>query len=111
MSDTATWKREPLDGGVSSGCLNCGGRGSVHPLDGTLGVGFGMCAVTKDDETVWFEGPDTEEYPTLQQFEDMARQDPEHDWTVSYDAPMWSGVWQRHGEDEWVLVERGEGFA
>lgn len=111
---SAPWKVEPLDGGVSSGCLNCGGREAVHPLDGMLGVGFGNCDVTRDGRPVWWEEANSdsdEPMPTLQRFEDMAAADPDHDWRVSYVAPLWSGSWQRHGVGEWNLIDRGMGFA
>lgn len=105
------WWIEPLDGGASSGCLNCGGRSSRHELHAQLGVGFGMCVVTKDGMSVWEENSEVDDYPALQEFEDMASQDPDHDWRVVYDAPMWSGTWQRQGDGEWNLIERGIGFA
>lgn len=101
-----------LEGGVSNGCLNCPDRPNMLPLTATLGVGFGMCAVVKDGADVWYEDPHSDdEYPTLQQFEDMAKADPDHDWRAIFDAPMWSGTWQRQGEGQWMLIERGMGFA
>jgi hypothetical protein len=108
--DKPTWWREPLEGPVSSGCLNCGSRPYVHPLEVKLGVGFGGCWVSRDDVTVWHEEDRDEDCPTLGQFEDMAAEDPDHDWQVVYDAPLWNGTWQRH-DGEWVCVEKGMGFA
>jgi len=79
-------------------------------LEVKLGVGFGGCWVSRDDVTVWHEEDRDEDCPTLGQFEDMAAEDPDHDWQVVYDAPLWNGTWQRH-DGEWVCVEKGMGFA
>lgn len=105
------WLVEPLEGGVSNGCLNCPSRPNMLPLDAMLGVGFGQCMVVKDHDVVWSENVDTEDYPTLAEFEAMAVADPDHDWRAIFDAPMWSGTWQRQDEGTWLLIERGEGFA
>lgn len=107
-----TWLVPPLEGGTTNGCLNCPTRPNMLPLDTLLGVGFGQCFVSKDDETVYFEDPNDEDGPPeLATFEAMATFAPDHDWRVTFDAPLWSGTWQRQGDGEWLLIERGEGFA
>ena len=78
------------------------------PLMAMLSVGFGSVTVTRDDETVW-SGDDPR--VRLRRFERRAAADLEHDWRVRFDAPLWDGVYQRHGERHWVLIEKGLGFA
>lgn len=112
QTNVPDWLVPPLEGGVSNGCLNCPSRPNMLPLDAMLGVGFGQCFVSKGDESVWFEDSnDDAELPLLERFEAMAAADPDHDWRAVFDAPMWSGTWQRQGEGTWLLIERGEGFA
>lgn len=43
--------------------------------------------------------------------EALASKDPNHDWRISFDAPLYSATYQRHAERHWVLVEKGDGFA
>lgn len=112
--DRPDWFVEPLEGGVRNGCLNCPDRPNMLPLEAMLGVGFGQCLVVKGDEVVWSEpynDEGEEDLPRLARFETMALNDPDHDWRAIFDAPLWSGTWQRHGPGEWLLIERGEGFA
>jgi hypothetical protein len=89
-------------------CNICPPRTEAMPLDAPLAIGFGQVEVTKGDETVW-QGDDAG--VLLYRFEAEALRDPDHDWRVSIDGPLYSAVYQRHGRGYWVLVERGEGFA
>jgi hypothetical protein len=77
-------------------------------MSAVLAVGFGQVMVTKDDEVVW-SGDD--EHVWLRRFERRAAADPKHDWRVCFNAPLSDATYQRHGEREWVLIERGMGFA
>jgi hypothetical protein len=101
-------KLPPHEGSHSKGCLCCGSVVETLPLSTVLAVGFGMVTVTRDDDVVW-AGDD--EHVWLRRFERRAQADPDHDWRVRFDAPLWDGVYQRHAEGEWVLVEKGRGFA
>jgi hypothetical protein len=79
-----------------------------------VAVGFGYAAVTKDREEVWHEPREWtswEDLPTVQTFENMARRDPDHDWRAIMDGPLHGETYQRHGPNEWVLVESNQGFA
>jgi hypothetical protein len=102
-----TWtKHEPIEG--FSHCLNCPPRPKVADLDTPLAIGFGAVAIVRDDEFVWSaDDPDK----LLSEFEEQAKADPDHDWRLQIDGPLYSAVYQRHDEGQWVLVERGEGFA
>ncbi|MGB3203762.1 MAG: hypothetical protein WBB28_02100 [Crinalium sp.] len=85
--------------------------GSLAEMDMILAVGFGQAEIRKDGNLVYEEPRDEENYKSLSDFEKLARESPESDWTCHLNAPLWSAKWQRQGEDKWVLVEGGEGFA
>ena len=83
-------------------------------MDREIGVGasFGDAWFSKDDEILWQEGGNhVDKYPTVQQVEDMARADPDHDWRIAFFSPMNKTEYQRQGDGLWVLVKNGEGFA
>lgn len=108
-SESSGWEKlPPLDGGSGHGCLNCPGKPHALPMSTVLAVGFGMVTVTKGDEVVWV-GDD--EHRWLRRYERMAAADPDHDWRVEFIGPLSESTYQRQGEREWVLVERGMGFA
>jgi hypothetical protein len=109
MSETATeWRKlEPLERGPV-GCLNCGPKPTTLRMSRELCVGFGQVWVTRDDETIW-AGDDPHVW--VRRFERRAADDPDHDWRIHFDAPLWDATYQRHGEREWVLVKKGLGFA
>ena len=106
-----SWEKLPvIEGGVSSGCLHCGTKPTELPLTKLLAVGFGEVVVTKDRFHVWSEGSEGGD-KLLEEFEKLAQEDPDHDWRVSFDAPMYSATWQRQGHGKWMLVAKGDGFA
>ena len=97
---------------IHHGCLNCGGTAEIAPLDMWVCVGFGSAQVTKGDEVIYQEDPNSEEEPpTLQKFEDIAKADPDHDWRCHIIGPLREREYQRQGEGHWVLVGSGMGFA
>jgi hypothetical protein len=77
--------------------------------------GFGGCELKKNGEphTSYFltiyDGDEAAK--TMQDFEDIAAGDPDHDWRLEVHGPMYGCVYQRHGEAEWVMVEKLDGFA
>lgn len=90
-------------------CLHCGAHADVYPLFNCPHPGFGDWSVTRDGEHV---GGDIHDTTTLLlTFERLAAEDPDHDWRLSINGPLWEGVYQRHGERQWVLVKQGDGFA
>ena len=78
------------------------------PMNARLAVGFGDVTVRRDDAIVW-EGDD--EDVRLHRFEMLAQLDPESVWTVRFYAPLIDTTYRRVGLNEWVLVQRGQGFA
>ena len=104
-------KVAPYQGEVHQGCLNCAPVEKLASMDMLIAVGFGYAGVIKDDEQIFFESVDDTRYHSLQEFEDMALADPDHDWRVILDAPLRSRTYQRHDVGKWVLIESGMGFA
>lgn len=111
------WEKvEPWKGPVHQGCLVCPPVLEVAPMDMLIAVGFGYAGVTKDGKEIFNEQEIDEntpmvDFPRLQQFEDMALQDPDHDWRVCLEAPLRGRTYQRHEAGKWVLIESNEGFA
>jgi hypothetical protein len=89
------------------GCRHCGALHNTLPRNAVLAVGFGTVTVSRDDETVW-SGDDPS--VTMFRFERQAKADPDHDWRVSFYAPLYDAEYQRQ-DGEWVLVAKGQGFA
>lgn len=88
-------------------CLNCPPRPQTIPLDALVHPGFGGADMSRDGD--W--GQALDEGATVQDAEDIAAGDPDHDWRLTINAPLYTAVYQRQGEGQWVLVERGRGFA
>lgn len=103
-------KLPPYEGRIHQGCLSCPPVERQASLNTLIAVGFGVAQVTRDSVVVWRETPD-EDPILLQVVEGFARADPDHDWQVELDAPLRSRTYQRHGDDLWVLVASGDGFA
>ncbi len=111
-------KLEPIKG--STACLTCGcGAHDVLNPDRLLGVGFGDVNVMKDGKSIYSEletmrGHDDDPEPPLwlcSDAEKEALKDPYHDWRIHFYAPLYEAEYQRQGDNHWVLVRKGEGFA
>lgn len=105
-------KLPPVEG--STACLTCGcGSHDTLSMEAVLAVGFGDCTVTKDGVVVYSENQcaSTDEFWSGQDAENKAKKDPNHDWRITFMAPLYDSVYQRHGDGHWVLVEKGKGFA
>ena len=107
---TPAWTKLPPIEAHYGGCLNCSPRPATFPPEGVIAVGFGYAALHKDGEPVWSEG-DTADDMACADAEDLAAQDPDHDWRVVLHGPLGGRTYQRHGPGEWVLVEMNQGFA
>jgi len=116
------WKKEPAIKSSGPACLCCGTPTDLFPPDGVIAVGFGSASVTKDGLSVYEEqqiqfdddgNPIDEEVEcwTGADAEKAAAADPDHDWRITKIAPLYDAEYQRHGEGQWVLIRRGEGFA
>lgn len=106
------WEKLPPLPGRPNPCLNCPPIAPLLDLDRPIAVGFGYAGLLRDGLGVWEEQQcDDEEPMTVAQAEAMAAADPDHDWRIALHGPMHGEVYQRHGQNEWVLVEKDEGFA
>lgn len=81
-------------------------------LDSRIGA-IGSALLTKNSLVIWEQLP-TYEYDDCilgHDAEKIAKQDPENDWRIYINAPMWDAMWQRQGDDNWVLIQKGRGYA
>jgi hypothetical protein len=76
-----------------------------------LAVGFGDTIVTKDGQRIWHEMQWPNRVRRLRSIERLARLDPDHDWQVYFYGPLSESRYQRHGHSEWLLINKGQGFA
>lgn len=112
----STWEKLPAIEGKIGGCLNCGVRPSTFPADGIIAVGFGYAALHCDGQPIWTEPnvddeADEGDYMTGAQAEEKAAADPDHDWRIILQGPLSGREYQRHGPNEWALVQQDQGFA
>lgn len=100
----------PAKGG---GCLCCPGTVEKLPMNTRIYNGFGGWTITKDRQLIYMgdSNLDWEKYPTLMKFENMARKEPDSEWTAELMIPLRNASYQRHGKNTWVLVDQGQGFA
>lgn len=102
-------KLPPLDFAPRA-CLCCPPRAIRVPLRTNPHPGFGGVSLLRDGENV-----ETTSIPersrTFIHYENVASKDPDHDWRVRVDGPLYGCVYQRHGAKEWVMVEKLDGFA
>lgn len=108
------WIKQPAIEGGSKPCLCCGAIHTVLPLDALIAVGFGSAMATKGGDIVYSEPQGDYEESALKSCADievMAQADPDHDWQISFYAPLYESVYQRHSENHWVLIRKGRGFA
>ena len=107
-------KMEPIKGGLG-GCLHCGYQHDLLPLESIIAVGFGYASVTKNGKEVYSEQKSCRDNWdnawTCQMAENEAKKDPDNDWRIHLEAPLSERHYQRQGENQWVLYEKGIGFA
>ena len=95
------------------GCLNCGDTEVILPMDTKLHNCYGGWTITKSGEVFFAENHNTdfEDCKTIGYIEEIAAKTPHIDWMAVLNMPLRSAVYQRHGENKWVLVGEGKGFA
>jgi hypothetical protein len=132
-----TWEKlPPYQSAIHQGCPHCPPIERLAPLDMLIGVGFGYAVATKDGDLIFSEssrGPMRHYYdsklaqlliylstrkvirweglPILADIEELARENPDHDWRVILDAPLRGRAYQRHGPGQWILIKSNGGFA
>lgn len=97
-------KREKL------GCLCCGFKGDVLPMEKMLAVGFGDVTVEMDGKHVYSENS-VDEFWTTQDAENKALENPDADWRIHFYGPLWGGSFQRQSKGHWILYREDMGFA
>lgn len=105
------FEKMPAIEGAPGGCLHCGRKHAVLPMEAVIAVGFGHASLTRDGETIYEEGREDEMPLTAAAAEVMAASDPDRDWRIHLYAPLSERHYQRQGERHWVLYEKGDGFA
>lgn len=100
----------PPIGPVRSGCGNCPPKPQKLDLRQSYSPGFGIVYLTRDGEQVLSDEAGRRPFRGARA-EKLAAADPEHDWRIEVHGPLGGAVYQRHGEREWVAVERLDGFA
>ena len=108
------WTKKPAIEGGTKPCLCCGAIHDTLPPDALIAVGFGLANATRDGEIVYAEPLGDYEESDLKSctdIEEMAAADPDHDWQISFFAPFYESVYQRHSAGHWVLIHKGMGFA
>jgi hypothetical protein len=86
----------------------------VAQMDMIIGVGLGCATVKKGDELVYCEPTNPngwEDFWTVQDAENEARKDPDHDWIIDMQGPLRGKTYKRMGEDNWVLIDSNRGIA
>ena len=105
-----SWTKLPaIKGSVSCLICGCGAKEHLH-ADSIVAVGFGSAGYSRDGITL-FQEQDSDDFVTVEDVEKIAEADPDHDWRIFKHAPLYDAVYQRQGPMEWVLIEKGEGFA
>ncbi len=105
-------KKKPLTTG-SHTCGTCRVDDTVLPMDTKIIAGFGDAYIEKNKELVYRADPNQkwETAESLLRFERMALKEPTADWRFVLELPLRSAVYQRQDKNQWVLIEKGNGFA
>ena len=99
---------------IHIGCMCCSTACQIAHMDLLIAVGFGSANVTKDGHVVYDE-QDCErlgrELWTVQDAENEALKDPDHDWQIMKAGPMHGETFQRQDIGRWVCIESNQAFA
>lgn len=111
-----SWKKlPPIEAkNIHHGCLCCSSACQVAHMDMLIAVGFGSANVTRDGECIYDEQQaEHANAPmwTVQDAENEAAKDHDHDWQIMKMGPLHGETFQRQGPARWVCVESNEGFA
>lgn len=98
---------------IHFGCTTCSTAAIVAPMEMAIAVGFGSAYLPKDNEIIFDENDLDEDEAawTVQDAEDLALKDPDHDWRIVKFGPLHGETFQRQGDGNWVCVESNMGFA
>lgn len=113
MITTSDWTKEPPIKARRIGCATCGTLYDIAPMDMLIAVGFGDARVEKDGKCIYKEPTEYEDcdFWTVQDAENEALKDPDHDWRIIMCAPLRGRIFQRQELGKWYLISENEGFA
>lgn len=100
----------------SKGCWLCGEMPIKLPMNYKIVQGFGGSYIEKNGKVFYWPNDwngskkEWNKQKTLMIFELKARKD-RADWRLINNQPLHNEVYQRQGKNNWVLVEKGMGFA
>jgi hypothetical protein len=111
-----SWKKQPQisQNELHVGCATCSTAALKAPMDMFICVGFGFAVLSKNGVTVYDgeEALQQEQEPwTVREAEELAKNDPDHDWRIVKHGPLHGETFQRHGPGCWVCIESNQGFA
>lgn len=109
-----TWTKSPALDGRKNPCVCCPPiPAQLHPED-IIAVGFGSAYVSRDGDMM-LDGKRASQHEdrwiTMADAEALATVDPDHDWQIVLHGPLHGETYQRHGDGEWNLIEKNQGFA
>ncbi len=88
---------------------------AVLPMEEEIKVGFGRAYLAKNNEFIYIHDEMTASgnclCMTVARAEELAEADPKNDWRIHLIAPLSDCHYQRQGRQNWVLYEKGAGFA
>jgi len=102
-------KLPPVKGSVACATCGCGARTDLN-MQREITVGFGGAGYSRDGRTLWQDDGSGKKCPTVGRVEKLASEDPDHDWRIFFNAPLYDAEYQRQGDGVWVLVSKGWGF-
>ena len=107
-----SWTKEPPIKPTIHGCALAPMQ-EILDMDELITVGFGNAHVEKDGEIIYQEPTEYENqnFWTVQDAENEALKDPDHDWRIVLYAPLRGRVFQRQEPGKWYLISENRGFA
>lgn len=96
-----------------AGCLCCPSSEHTLCLQTRLYNGFGGWSITRNG-ALFYQAENNADFDgckTVAEIEEIAKIDPDNDWRAELFLPLREATYQRHGDDKWMLVRVGEGFA
>lgn len=99
----------------TTACLTCGcGSHDTFGPENLIAVGFGSAMVLKNGDPIYDEQSNEHagrDYWIGKDAENVALKDPDNDWRIQINAPLYDAEYQRQGPGHWVFVSKGQGFA
>lgn len=107
-----SWYKQAIEGSGSS-CLCCPDTSEILPLGTKIYNGFGGWSINKNGEHFYSaeNGLDWDDFKDISYIEELIGEDTENEFTAILSTPLRDAKYQRHSKNNWVLIEKGEGFA